>query len=132
MKSVASLLVAALLCGCAHGPREAGFDPYHRTVRFESEPSGARVFVAYGSGVGAVRSREYLGTTPCTNIVPCASDGTFGGQGGIAGVSVFVPRIAVFTAELGTNVTKQTLRSGALAQSPDRVPAAMFFDFAKP
>lgn len=122
-------LFAAMLCGCAHTPKEAPREPYHRTVRFESAPPGARVFVAWGSGVGSLRSREYLGTTPCTNQIPCTEDGTVEARSGVAGVSVFVPRVMVLSAEIGTNVVKQTFRTGALAQSADRVPAAVFFDF---
>ena len=122
------VLIAALLCGCASKP------PPMKTIRFESEPAGARVFHAAAPDEHSIgRNREYLGTTPFTWTTEINDDGSFKTDGvGVIVYSMFVPCVTLFTAEL-TNATRTAVyHSGNIVKGPDKAPSAIFFDFSKP
>lgn len=131
MKSALFLVAALVVVGCAHTPTEAEFDPYHRTVRFESDPPGARVFIGHTGGEAPPLAWEYLGTTPCTNKVACTDDGFVDPQYRVAVVSQFVPPRLVFMAIGNDRTNYVSLRGRTRWRSADKLPSALFFDLEK-
>jgi hypothetical protein len=126
MKTILTLAVVALFCGCATAPRT-------KAVRLESEPPGARVFIAYGVTEGKAVNEVYLGQTPTVADVPANPDGTFEIKPHIAFASRFgAPPVAVVIARHGTNEVRQVFKKAAFMREGDLIPPAMFFQFPPP
>lgn len=106
-------------------------------VKVRSEPPGARVFVSYAANEDSAKtSRSYLGTTPFDWPVTGNPDGSFKLPGALV-YSIFVPPVAVFTAEPGTNAAGQypqrmVIHGGTIATPAERIPEGIFFDMTKP
>lgn len=116
----ASLLLC-LLAGCATHPPT-------RTVRLESEPPGALIFVAYGADEHSAKAREFLGKAPCSAELPADGDGRIKVPAGFMVYSTFVPPVAVFTAEWpGIATNRQVVHGGNIARPADKLPAALLF-----
>ena len=79
-----------------------------------------------------VRMKIDIGQTPCTNAIGCTGDGFINPPAKVIVFSKFVPSVVIFTAELNGRTNSQVLHGPAFWKTPDRVPAAMFFDLAKP
>lgn len=129
MKNRATLiLLAALLTGCGSVDQKQ-----KQPVAFESVPEPARIFVKWN---GANFGREYLGVTPCTNLVtglkkdrtPCDASGLLFGVGGFT---------MTFEAEPLTNAPglypqHLDFRQDGALWNGERVPEKIFFDLSKP
>lgn len=122
MKFLPFLFSVALLIGCA--PRMA-------TVRFESEPAGARVFASYGHDEKAARSRSYVGQTPCTGQFEIEGNGAFKVPSRIPVFSEFVQPVLVFTAEHDGQSRQEVFHGASTFQAGSKAPPAVFFDFKK-
>ncbi len=111
---------------------------HYKTVHFDSDPQGQRVFLAYTANIGnKLENKQFLGTTPCTNAVLVdRHDEILIEQGRIAFYSGFVQPCAVFSCEPSfseTNLHRQTivLRGEAHWREADIVPSSLFFDLHK-
>ena len=108
-----------------------------RTINIESQPQGARVFVGIGANEDfAKKGRQFIGTTPFHWTTEVNSDGTFKLSGALV-YSMFVPPVAVFTAEPPTGATnlftkREIFHGGTVATSPTKAPEGIFFDLTKP
>jgi hypothetical protein len=113
-----------------------------KTVKFDSEPRGVRVFLTYGANeqiaVGE-KGRNFLGVTPFDWTVEIDGDGTFKPQAisSIPFYSNFVQGVLVFTAEPTASATnlflqRQVFHTAAQFQKGTPVPDGIFFDMTKP
>jgi hypothetical protein len=126
MRNLFVLAIVVTLTGCATGPRT-------KAVRLESEPPGARVFIAYGVTEGKAVAETYLGQTPTVAEIPAEKDGTFVIRPHIAFASSFgTPPVAVVIARHGTNEVRRVFKKAAFAREGDLIPPAMFFEFPPP
>ena len=124
------LLATMILAGCATPVK---------TVLFDSQPRGARVFMTIGMNEdSAKRGKDYLGTTPFQWTTEIERDGTFKIQSdNIPFYSSFVQSVVVFTAEPPNDSTnlytkKEVYHGKAEFQHADKVPEGIFFDLTKP
>jgi hypothetical protein len=115
-------LIPLLAAGCA---------PVMKTLKFDSDPQGARVFLGRGINEGSAKSESYLGTTPCDWTVEVNRDGTFK-MPGIPFYSSFVAPVYVFIGRLDGVEIRQKVHGGATFQPADIVPEGIFFDFKHP
>jgi hypothetical protein len=123
-------LAAIVLAGCA-APM--------KTVKFDSQPQGAHVFMTIATHeADAKKARNYLGVTPFQWTTKVERDGTFILQSAdIPIYSEFASKAIVFTAEppsSGTNLftKREVYRTDAKFQTGDKVPTGIFFDLTKP
>jgi len=131
MKSLRTLsAVCVLLAGCATPTR---------TIKFDSDPEGARIFLTMGADENMAKgARNYLGTTPFTWTTKVNGDGTFKLEHtGIPVFSSFIQPVAVFTAEPASGQTnlfskREVYHGNATFQGGNKAPEGMFFDLTKP
>jgi hypothetical protein len=123
-------LAAIILAGCA-APM--------KTINFDSQPQGARVFMTTGKNEDSAKGgRNYLGTTPFQWTTETEGDGTFKIQSdNIPFYSSFVQSVVVFTAEPPNDATnlytkREVYHGRAQFQHADQVPQGIFFDLTKP
>jgi hypothetical protein len=122
-------LIPLLLAGCASVPPT-------KTVKFESDPPGARVFVAYAPDEKSATGKAYLGSTPFEHVFEARGDGGFKLPKAFI-YSTFTAPVAVFTAEPphgSTNLypQRQVFHGDTVIVDPDKIPPGMFFDMHKP
>jgi len=84
----------------------------------------------------AATGRSYIGTTPFVWPYRPKPDGTFDLPGALV-YSIFVPPVAVFTAEPPSDhtnlfVERQVYHGGSIATGGNKVPEGIFFDLKKP
>lgn len=121
MKTLWLLALVVLAAGCHTPP------PVH-TVRFESEPPGARVFFGAGANEHLAPAKSFLGTTPCSGDFVEGDDGGFEIPR-IKFYSKFTPGVMVLEARLDGVTNRIVFRGGAkFHQPPDKIPPAVFFD----
>ena len=131
------LLTAVFLAGCQSTPTRTTADGRtlrhdERSVRVESVPPGARIFLGQGYVTPTAReSRGYVGTAPCEMVVRADTAGGWKIDG-IFLASMAVSPTAVITAELNGETREQVFHSGALGRPADKVPQAILFDFTRP
>jgi hypothetical protein len=130
MKTPIALLLVVLLAGCALP---------QKTVHFDSDPPGARVFMASGMNEGMAKTgRNYLGTTPCQWTTEVNRDLTFRiPRDSIPFYSDLVQPVIVFTAEPPSGATNLFIRreifhDKAAFQAGNKVPDGIFFDLTRP
>lgn len=123
-------LAAIILAGCA-APM--------KTISFDSQPQGARVFMTTGINEDSAKgARDYLGTTPFQWTTEIEGNGAFKIQSaGIPFYSSFVQSVVVFTAEPPNDATnlytkKEVYHGNAEFQHADKAPEGIFFDLTKP
>ena len=128
MKSIIPFALAAVvLCGCVHTQQY--------TLRLESEPPGAKVFMQ--SGAAKKKSaRDFLGTTPCETTITGTKDGYFIAPE-INYVSDYVAGNITFTFDPPAGATNlfshsQTFRTPTSYVGGDKIPHALYFDMTKP
>lgn len=135
MKNLLLVLGTLLIVSCrSAGPaQEAKPDAFFRTVRIESAPPGARVFIAYGvSEAKSEGKEEFLGVTPCEARIAALRNGEFEIKPHIAIASHFgAPPVAVILCRSGTNEQRHIYKKAAFGREGDKIPAALFFDFAR-
>jgi len=107
-----------------------------RTIKFSSEPAGARVFYGVGANEDFGAPKEFLGTAPCEWTVEVNGDGSFKLPGALV-YSEFVRRVAVFEARPPDEATNLFTRrvvfyGGSLFHGADKAPAGIFFDLRLP
>jgi hypothetical protein len=124
-------LISLLIVGCAAPTK---------TISFDSEPRGARVFLTYGANekiAEDAKGRNFLGTTPFQWTTEIEGDGTFKPKGSeIPFYSDFVKGVVVFTAEPSSGSSNlytrsQTYHINASFQPGTPVPEGIFFDLTK-
>jgi hypothetical protein len=132
MKTSYSLLFTILLVGCAIPTK---------TIKFDSEPRGARVFVAYGpneKSAEQAKGKNFLGLTPFEWTTQIVGDGTFLARStSIPFYSDYVQSVVVFTAEPPVGASNlfpraQIFHTNANFQKGTPVPDGIFFDLTKP
>jgi hypothetical protein len=128
MKLIIPLLAIAICAGCA--------TPTTKTVRFESDPPGARVFVAYGADEKSAKAKDFLGVTPFDWQAELNAKGGFKVPA-IAVYSWFVQPVVVFTAQPTNGATNlfarhQVFHGSTILLPKDKVPSGIFFDLTKP
>ena len=121
---------ALLLVGCAAPTK---------TIRFESEPQGARVFQVFGANeniADGARGRNFLGVTPFWTT-ETEGDGTFKPKASeIPFYSEFVQSVVVFVAEPPSGATnlfvqREVFHINASFQRGTPVPDGIFFQMDK-
>jgi hypothetical protein len=136
MKYALILLCAVVFCGCE--------TTRNYSVRLESDPPGAHVFLSSSSTPKRVNkkhpgtvngARDFLGTTPCVVSIQGDKKGYFK-LPQIAYMSDYVNGSAVFTAEppsSETNLFTQTIifRGNTDYVGGDKIPSGVFFDMHK-
>ena len=116
--------LAALFAGCASPLPQ-------KTVRIESDPPGARVFISTAvNATSAALGKDYLGTTPCEWTTTTRRNGGFILPEGPFG---FTPGVIIFSAEPphgDTNLVsaRQIFHGEAHFIDEDKVPSGIFFD----
>lgn len=131
MKNI-SLILAVFLTACGT-PRDL-----KRTIKIESEPTGARIFVGTGATESeALRVRNYLGTAPLDWVTVAGEDGSFVSEGSIFVFSELVPHAVVFSADPPSGHTnlfpkRQIFHTGTQWKRGDKVPEGLFFDLTQP
>lgn len=131
MKRTTLLLALIIAAGCKAPTRQ---------IRFESEPSGGRVFMLTGAneGIASGSGRNFLGTTPFVWTTEVNGDGTFKTErSGIPFYSDFVQPVVVFLCEPPTAATnlyakREVFHGKTDWQSGSDAPAGVFFDLSKP
>lgn len=104
-----SILLAALLAGCASAPPT-------KTIQIDSDPQGARVEC----------NNEDLGKTPTTFTVRTNPEGEFLGAWAGSPVVEFVAYPPPGSSNL--YVQKKSFSPNGFFKAGDRIPARMFFD----
>ena len=120
--AIALLTLLTLTAGCA---------PKFHTLSFDSAPPGARIFLGRGINEKSATSETYLGQAPCKWTVEVNGDGSFK-MPGIPVYSSFVKPVYVFIARHEGAEIRQLVHGGAVFQTADFVPDALFFDFIHP
>jgi len=120
-------MAAVVLTGCV---------PRRFTMAVESEPPGARVFWMAGADEQSAKTKNYIGTTPCSWSDECEGDGTFKSQG-IFMYSSFVPPVVVVMAEPPTNSAalfpkREVFHCNTPFRKGERIPEKLFFDLREP
>jgi hypothetical protein len=124
--------IAVLLTMATAFVATAGARPY--TIKFDSQPEGAHVFMVAGAQ-GASDARDYVGVTPCEITVKGTRSGYF-----ITPkppfVGSFVSGTVKFTAEPpggSTNLFSQSesFRTPARFKGGNKIPHAIFFDLTR-
>lgn len=124
MKNLLFLLILAVGYGCGTPPK--------KTIRFESEPQGARVFFSTGINEDAAKgNKNFIGTTPFDWTTQVKGNGEFDNLPGAFMYSGFVQPVAVFTATLGTNSQTKVFHGGTTFAPADKAPDGVFFDFSQ-
>jgi hypothetical protein len=122
---------ACFLVGCAAPTK---------TIRFESEPQGARVFQVFGANeniADGAKGRNFLGVTPFTWTTETEGDGTFQPKASeIPFYSEFVQSVVVFVAEPPIGATnlfpqREVFHVNASFQRGAPVPDGIFFQMDK-
>lgn len=111
-----------------------------RTIKFDSEPQGARVFMTQGANqdIAKGQGRNYLGTTPFAWTTEVNGDGTFKTESSaIPFYSDYVKPVVVFVAEPPTSSTnlfskREVFHGSADWQPGNKTPDGVFFDLTKP
>jgi hypothetical protein len=110
-----------------------------RTIKFDSDPPGAHVFVTTGANKGEAskEGRNYLGTTPFSWTTEVNGDGSFKmADNGIPFYNNFVRSVVVFTAEPPGAATNLFTRHETFKASSDyqkgAAPDGVFFDMTRP
>lgn len=120
MKLQVLLALTVLAAGCAAPPL--------RQIKFDSEPSGARVWCGIGANEKLAKPVQYVGQTPCEWAPPQDRDGKFIFKG-IVGYSVFVPPVILFEARwTNGQISRVTFHGGTAVKSRDDIPQAVFFE----
>jgi hypothetical protein len=123
--------IACFLIGCAAPTK---------TIKFDSEPRGARVFQVYGANediAGGAKGRNFLGVTPFEWITETEGDGTFKPKASeIPFYSEFVQSVVVFVAEPPSGATnlfvqREVFHVNASFQRGTPVPDGIFFQMDK-
>jgi len=128
-----------LLAACSFSLAGCKTLPPTRTIKLDSDPPGARVFVTRGRDQGDAKSggRNYVGTTPCQWTVEVNKDGTFKKPDeGIPFYSDFVQSVVMFTAEPPSGATnlftqREVFHNAAEFQPGNNAPDGVFFDMHK-
>jgi hypothetical protein len=130
--SATACLSALFLLGCAAPTK---------TIKFDSEPRGARVFQVHGANENiaeGAKGRNFLGITPFEWTTEVEGNGTFKVKATeIPIYSEFVQSVVVFVAEPpagSTNLYRQreVFHTDASFQRGTPAPDGIFFDLAKP
>jgi hypothetical protein len=123
---------AFLLVGCAAPTK---------TIKFDSEPRGARVFLVYGANENiaeGAKGRNFLGVTPFEWTTEIEGNGTFKVKATeIPIYSEFVQSVIVFVADPPSGATnlypqREVFHTDASFQRGTPAPDGMFFDLTKP
>ncbi len=129
MKRALGLALLSLTIGCK-APMA--------TVRFESDPPGAKVYVVYhplSDLESAKQTASYLGTAPCTGQFRVKGNGEIDPPARVFIASDFVRPQVSFIAEPPNGVTAtnqvRTFMGGAMFHPGDKLPEAIMFNFAK-
>ena len=130
-KAISIVSISFLLIGCAAPTK---------TVKFDSEPRGVRVFQVFGANediAGGSKGRNFLGVTPFDWTTEMEGDGTFKIKStSIPFYSDFVQSVVVFVAEPpsgSTNlfVQREVYHTNAHFQRGTPVPDGIFFQMDK-
>jgi hypothetical protein len=110
-----------------------------RTIKFDSDPQGAHVFMTMGANEDMAKNgRDYLGVTPFTWTTEVNGDGSFKtDRSAIPFYSSFVQSVVVFTAEPPSGATnlytkREVFHGNADYQKGNNAPQGVFFDLTKP
>lgn len=123
--------IVCLLVGCAAPTK---------TIRFESEPQGARVFQVFGANediADGAKGRNFLGVTPFQWTTEVEGDGTFKPKATeIPLYSEFVQSVVVFVAEPPNGSTnlypqREVFHVNATFQRGTPAPDGIFFQMDK-
>lgn len=130
MKTPVMLALVLAIASCATGPKTA--PDGRRTIRFESEPTGGRVFWGNGATKKGVKF-IYVGAAPCELTLNVHRDGTLIGRQGAFVFSMFVPESYIFEcrptgAMPGAVTNRQVFRTSTLFRGNDQAPDKLFFD----
>jgi hypothetical protein len=118
---------AAFLVGCAAPTK---------TIKFDSEPRGARVFQVVGANEDSAnnsKGRNFLGVTPFDWTTEVNGDGTFQARStAVPFYSDFVQSVVIFVAEPPSGATnlfvqREIFHTNASIQSGTPVPDGIFF-----
>lgn len=122
-------LAVLMLAGCHTAPPII--------TKIDSDPPGARIFVAYGTHVvtGSALGREYVGSTPCTYTCP-QDGGRLVIPTGFLQKAMLAPPLMIFYAEPASSMTNATEKHQAFhgkgfGVPADAVPQGLFFDLTK-
>src|SRR5436190_1756646 len=100
MKAIIPIFASFLLVGCAAPTK---------TIKFDSEPRGVRVFQLFGANediASGAKGRNFLGVTPFEWTTETEGDGTFKAKStDIPFYSGFVQSVVVFLAEPPSGTT---------------------------
>jgi hypothetical protein len=127
----AFLVLFCLLVGCAAPTK---------TIKFDSEPRGARVFQLFGANediASGSKGRNFLGVTPFDWTTEVNGDGTFKEKStSIPVYSSFVQSVIVFVAEPPSGATnlfvqREIFHTNAQFQRGTPVPDGIFFQLDK-
>ena len=130
-KAFAGILVCLLLVGCAAPVK---------TIKFDSEPRGARVFQVFGANediAGESKGRNFLGVTPFEWATEIEGNGTFKVKSTtIPFYSDFVQSVVVFVAEPAGSFTnlypqREIFHTDSQFQRGTPVPDGIFFQMDK-
>lgn len=116
----------------------AGCKAPMRTIKFDSDPPGGRVFLTMGANEDMAKGgRNYLGTTPFTWTTRVNGDGSFKYESGIPFYSDFVQSAVVFTCEPPSNATnlftkREVFHTNTDWQKGNSAPQGVFFDMTRP
>ncbi len=114
-----TLPLLCLVVGCAAPPL--------RSINFDSEPAGARVFYGMGANDKFAEPKNYLGQTPFTWTPEQNGDGTFKLPGALV-YSTFVPPAIIFEARWTNGAADRvTFHGGSIAHGADKIPPGVFF-----
>jgi hypothetical protein len=125
-------LLAIFVVGCAAPTK---------TIKFDSEPRGARVFQVFGANeniADSAKGRNFLGVTPFEWTTETEGDGTFKPKASeIPFYSEFVQSVVIFIAEPPTGATnvfpqREVFHINASFQRGTPVPDGIFFQMDKP
>ena len=101
-------------------------------MKFESEPSGVRVFYGTGFNESNAVPKNFVGATPCAFQPPQDRHGRFL-LDGLFGYSKFVPPAIVFEARHTNGISRRVVYRGeAFKRDADKIPTGVFFDFTAP